>query len=63
MIENPTDRSIHKIQINQKKKLIESKIGDIESDFHDLDKLLNVKLKTIGMIANKQLKSKYKIIV
>lgn len=63
MLENPTDRSLHEIKIEEKKKAIENKIGDIEQDYQDLTKMLQLRMRTVGQVANKLLKSKYKIIV
>jgi hypothetical protein len=63
MLENPTERSLHEIKIEEKKKAIEDKIGDIEQDYEDLTKMLQLRMRTVGEVANKLLKGKYKIIV
>lgn len=63
MLENSTDRSLHDIKIKEKKQQIEDKIQDIEQDYMDLTKVLQLKMRTVGDVANKLLKGKYKIIV
>ena len=63
LLENPTDRSLHEIQILRKKSAIEDKINDIEGDYKELNDLLNLKLRTVGVMARKLLKTKYKVIV
>lgn len=63
MLENPTERSLHELKIQEKKHAIENKIQDIEQDYKDLTKELGIRMRSVGKMANKLLKSKYKIIV
>lgn len=63
MIDTPTDKALSDIKIDTKTKMINSKIEDVLSDYKDLEKLINIKLRTIGKLSDKMLKNKYKIIV
>lgn len=62
-LENPTDHSIHEIQINSKKKQIERKLLDIQEDIGGLNDLIKLKLRTIGQMSDKLQKKKFKIVV
>jgi formyltetrahydrofolate hydrolase len=63
MIDSSTDRALNEINIEKKTKEVENKIEDVLGDYKDLQKIVNLKLRTIGMMSNKLLKSKYKLIV
>lgn len=63
MIDSKTDRALNEINIQRKKEALENKIEDVLTDYKDLQHLVNLKLRTIGMMSNKLLKGKYKIIV
>ena len=63
MIDNHTDRALNEININRTRKQVENRIDDVLEDYKDLQSVIDLKLRTIGIMTSKLEKRKFKIVV
>lgn len=63
MVDTPTSRVLNQLRVKGKIKMIMNKIQMIENDYKDADKLMNLRLKTMGMMVEKLREAKEKVIV
>ena len=63
MIDTPTDRTLNKLRIENKKTQILNKLQTIETHYKDLNDFMKLKFRTMGMMIKKLHDQKEKIIV
>lgn len=63
MIDSKTDRALNEINMREAQKKVVKRVDDVLQDYKDLQKVINLKLRTIGEMTQKLQKRKYKIVV